>query len=146
MDNKTKKQILQSYGITLRRIERLEEEAELWRARAEKCTVSFSAAPCGNGDDRIQSAIEKIAEIEEKILQNISDAAELRSRIEKAISDVEDKRLALLLEYKYIDGLPFERVAEKMNYTARHIFGLHGVALSMLDGEKLIKKENTAEV
>ena len=101
--------------------------------------MSFGAVSNGNGDDRIQSAVEKIVEIEERILQNIDDAAELRSRIEKAISDIEDKRLALLLEYKYIDGLTFERVAEKMNYSTRHILGLHGVALSALDEEKLVE-------
>lgn len=137
MDNQTKKQILQSYGAALRRIERLEEETERWQARAEKCTVSFDAMPGGGGGDRIQTAVEKIAELEDRLAHAIREATELRAKIADAINSIEDKRLALLLEYRYIDGLPFERVAEKMNYSARHIFGLHGVALSTLDGEKL---------
>ncbi|WMJ84550.1 hypothetical protein ACS3UN_06630 [Oscillospiraceae bacterium LTW-04] len=53
----------------------------------------------------------------------------MRRSIQAAIDTVEDGWLRNLLEYRYIDSLSWDDVAEMMNYDRRWTITLHGAAL-----------------
>lgn len=130
------KKLLREYRNTLREIERIEDELAIWQARAEKCTTSFSPVPGGgNGDDKIQVAVEQMDIIRDKLNARLAYLADARNNAERIIRSVGDLRMRLILEYKYVDGLTFEEIALRMNYSFRQIIRLHKWAL--YEAEKL---------
>lgn len=130
------KKLLREYRNILREIERIEDELATWQARAEKCTTSFSAVPGGGGDgDKIQVAVEQMDAIREKLNARLVKLTDARDNAERIIKSVSDLRLRLILEYRYIDGLTYDEIGLRMNYSFRQIFRLHKWALS--EAEKM---------
>lgn len=140
MTNKDKKKWLLEYRKLDQDIERDMEELQRWKSRAEKITSSVSDMPKGgNQGDRLQLAVDRICELEERLNGKIDAAVKRRKEIEAAIATVEDRTLQLLLQYRYIDGMTWEQIAVKMNYDYRWTLRLHGRALTRLTIESHIK-------
>ncbi len=134
MTNSEKKAFLRRYGDNEREIKRLEDELTRWESRAEKVTASYSLAPAHGADgDKVQVAVDNIAEVRAMLYDRLTDATELRRSIQAAIDTVEDARLRNLLEYRYIDGLTWDKVAVAMYLDRKWVITLHGSALSAMD-------------
>ena len=73
--------------------------------------------------------MDHICEIEEEINRDIDELVMIREQVQKAIHSVKDQTLETLLEYRYIDGLTWEELAEKMHYSYQWVCRLHGKAL-----------------
>lgn len=132
-DIEAKKQFLSRFGVNEVEIERLEQEIELWESRAQRITVSFSPfVDGGERDDRIQTAVGELVELRALLYDRLTDSTSLRLEIERIISGVCDERLRLLLELRYIDGLTWEKVADKMSIEYRWVLRLHKKALNAL--------------
>lgn len=130
MTNGEKKAILSEYRAIERRINRLIDEKAAWNAKAMATTSSFSDMPrSGGGADKIQTTVEKIIEIEEKLDHEIDAMADLRNRIEAAVEKLEDGRLRDVMRYRYIDGMKWEQIAVEMHYSYMQVCRLHGKAL-----------------
>lgn len=130
MTNGEKKSILLEYRAIERRINRLIDEKAAWNAKATATTSSFSDMPrSGGGSDKIQTTVEKIIEIEEKLDHEIDALADLRNRIETAVERLEDGRLRDVMRYRYIDGMKWEQIAVEMHYSYMQVCRLHGKAL-----------------
>lgn len=128
--NGEKKAILLEYRAIERRINRLIDEKAAWNAKATATTSSFSDMPrSGGGSDKIQTTVEKIIEIEEKLDHEIYALADLRNRIETAVEKLEDGRLRDVMRYRYIDGMKWEQIAVEMHYSYMQVCRLHGKAL-----------------
>ena len=109
------------------------EELQRWKSRAEKITSSVSDMPKGgNQGDRLQLAVDRICELEERLNGKIDAAVKRRKEMEAAIITVEDRTLQLLLRYRYIDGMIWEQIALRLNYSYMHVCRLHGQALSQI--------------
>lgn len=134
MTNQEKIQYLSRFLCLDRRIERKCEELSRWRERATKITPTLSDMPKSpsSGADSIQTAVEHIIELESEINADIDQLTDTRREIQEAIQTVKDEKLQLLLEYRYIDGMTWEQIAVKMEYSYMHICRLHGKALSNL--------------
>ncbi len=133
MTNQEKKEYLSQYCVLAKEVERLSEEINRWQSFAEKITLTYSAQPKGtNTADKIQTAVEKIDCLMRQMANVMVEQAELRSEIYKAVISVNDRTLRLLLSYRYIDGLTWEQIAVKMNYSYVHVCRLHGEALSIM--------------
>lgn len=133
MTNGEKKAILSEYRAIERRINRLIDEKAAWNAKAMATTSSFSDIPrSGGGADKIQTTVEKIIEIEEKLDHEIDAMADLRNRIEAAVERLESEKLRDIMRYKYIDGLKFEEIAVTMHLDHRWVRRLHNRALNIL--------------
>lgn len=123
---------LRSYGYLKNEAERLEEELACWRSKAEQMTRELSGMPSGSGGgDKLPTCVEKILELERELNAKLSKMVEQRKEIERAIEALPDKQKQLL-RYRYIDGMKWERIAEKMNRTTRWVEILHGRALQIL--------------
>lgn len=120
---------LDQYRDLNREIDRELEELSRWRSRAEQITPDTSGIPGGGSEDRIQTAIEKICEIENQIKDKIDRLISLRQEIERTIDAVPDSRYREVLRRKYIDGCTFEQIAEKMDRSDRWVKYLHKCAL-----------------
>ena len=132
--NGEKKAILLEYRAIERRINRLIDEKAAWNAKATATTSSFSDMPrSGGGSDKIQTTVEKIIEIEEKLDHEIDALVDLRNRIEAAVEKLEDGKLRVFMEYKYIGGMTNEEAAIEMNYSSRQGDRFHAKALALID-------------
>ena len=89
--------------------------------------------PKGTGtSDKVQSTIEKLEAQENKINQKVDLLYKVKEDIEKALYTVKDDTLRVLLRYRYINGLTWEKIAVNMHYTYQWVCKLHGEALRKL--------------
>ena len=122
----TPKEYLAQYGRLNREIDRLLEE----KARV---TPTLSQEPKGGGGgDRIQLAVEKIAEVEDKINAQIDRLVDLRREIEEKLSALPDGKQKEVLHRRYILGQKWEEIAVQMGLDYRWILRIHGKALLQL--------------
>jgi len=133
MTNQEKKQYLRRYQAINADINQMCEELSEWRTKATKITPTISDMPKSNGgENRLQGAVDHIVEIESKINARIDELVQAREEVLRVIEDVEDPDLRLLLKYRYINGLTWEKLAVEMSYTYRNVLYLHGKALNKL--------------
>ena len=132
-ENEQKIRYLSRYRRLNQRIDRLLEEQSRWREKAMRITPVLTHAPGGKGGGGpIERPMDKVLEIDAEINREIDALIDLRREIQGAIDKVPDENLQLLLTYRYINGLSFEKIAEKMNYCERQIYRKHGEALSWI--------------
>ena len=77
--------------------------------------------------ERLRGEIERWRSLAEKVMAARCEATE------KAIQSVPDERLRLLLRYRYIDGMAFERIAEKLGLSRQWVCGLHDSAVNQIE-------------
>lgn len=132
-ENEQKIRYLSRYRRLNQRIDRLLEEQGRWREKAMRITPVLSPVPGGGGSGSpIERPMDKVLEIDAEINREIDALIDLRRDIQGAIEKVPDENLQLLLTYRYINGLSFEKIAEKMNYCERQIYRKHEEALSWI--------------
>lgn len=133
MTTKEKKEYLKRYRKIDREVNQLIMEKDEIIALGTRITPRYSDLPRGWGEsNKVQLSVEKLEAQEEKIDKKIDLLHEVKADIEKAIQTVEDDTLKLLLRYRYINGLTWEKIAVTMNYDYRWILRLHGKALNKL--------------
>ncbi len=91
MTSQEKKAWLGRYRQLDQRIGQLAEEISLWRSRAQKITPSYEGQPRGGGEDRLQSAVEMILQLENEADREIDALVGLKGEIHRAIRTVEDR-------------------------------------------------------
>ena len=129
-ENAEKIKYLSRYIPASRSIDRLLEEQYRWKCLAIKVTSTLSPVPGGGeSGSPIERPMDKVDELERKITQAIDELADIRMEIEAVLGQLEDDTLRELMEYRYIDGLTWEQVAEKMHYGREWTCRLHGKAL-----------------
>lgn len=133
-ENAKKIKYLSRYIPLSGRINRMLEEQYRWKCLAMKVTQNFSPTPGGGeSSSPIERPMDKVDELERKITQAIDELADIRMEIEAVLGQLEDDTLRELMKYRYIDGLTWEQVAEKMHYSWRHTCRLHGEALAKIN-------------
>lgn len=132
-ENEQKIRYLSRYRRLNQRIDRLLEEQNRWRERALKITSTLSQAPGGGGSGSpIERPMDKVLEIDIEINREIDEMQIARKEIRDTLNQLEDENLKLLMEYRYIDGLTWEQIAEKMDYSRQWVTSLHGMALQKI--------------
>ena len=125
----TAKEYLLQYREAMRRVQAITEHLSELRAIAERITPNYSSSG-GNhqAGDKIGSAVAKIVDAEVKTTAEIDQLTALEAEIISVIDRVQEPYRTLLYE-RYVNGLTFERIAVRMNYSWRQIIRLHGQAL-----------------
>lgn len=133
MTSQEKKEILLQYRRVVREVQDLETEIQRWRSRAEQMTAGYGPTPSGGGDGRsLEHTVAHIDDLTRQLDQRLDRLVTLRREIGRAIDSVPDARLRELLRLRYIEGLSFEQIAVRMNYSWRQVIRLHGAALSQV--------------
>jgi DNA-directed RNA polymerase specialized sigma subunit len=134
MTNKDKIKYLKRYINLDREIERKLEEVGRLRSKLTRIMPIYSTEPKGGGSIRgkTENIIAKIVDLEKEIDADIDRLVAIRDGIKTIIEAVEDDRERLLLQYRYLDGKTFEKIAVEMNYSWRQIHRLHSRALTNL--------------
>lgn len=124
---------LNQYKILDKSIDRQIEEKERWQSRALKVTPTWSDMPKGSdGENPRELATCKMMDLEKDINKDIDELYDLGLEIKELINYIGEKRLKLMMEFKYIDGYKWEKVAEEMGKSRQWVTELHGRALEIL--------------
>ena len=128
--NEEKKEYLKQYQKHVRRIHRINSEiAELRSMKISPSVVNDGMPHGSNQSDMSGYAAEldrMIRELIEERYKRIKAYQEIVSSIKRLKSENEKD----VLFYRYIRGLDWWESAEKMRYGERHIYKIHGKALT----------------
>ena len=132
MTNQEKKEQLNRYRRLNDHIDALLLEKERWMTIATKVTPSYTGMPGGGSSDKQECISDRLSKIDTEITDQVNELVRARAEIVAVIDSVQDDTLRLLLRLRYIDGLTWERIAERMRYCEMQIWRLHGDALSAI--------------
>lgn len=133
MDVLLKRAWLKGYRGLTAEYRALLEERGRWAASATKCTTTWSDNPKTSGEDKIQRATDKLADIDAQIFEKLDKIERLRGQIESAIDELEDSRQRAVLRLRYINGLSYEEISRKLHYDIRWLHRLEHAALEKLE-------------
>ncbi len=112
---------------------KLEEVAKL-RELSTRISPTAMFDRNGNISDKVGRTAAKIVDLEHKIDTEIDKLIRIREEITGTISQIGNIDIRTMLEYRYINGWSWQKIAAKMNYTRDHLTGyLHRKALRAVD-------------
>lgn len=99
-----------------------EEECWVWVRRDSGVVAALEAA----------DATERLVLLEEVLAGQMAQRVAQRKEIERVLAGVPAEGPRQVLVMRYIDGMGFERIAEKLCYSVRQVGRLHNQALGEL--------------
>ena len=109
------------------------EQKELGRFRKAYDTLVGLDGLIGNVDSLVAAeAKQEISEEKVRLCRFISQMLRHKRQIERGIDGLADGTQALILRYRYIDGLNWEEISEELNYSFRSIHYMHNKALEQI--------------
>ena len=114
---------------------KLEQIAEL-KSLATKVTVSpFNSGSFSEGTytDRVGRTTARIIDLENEINAEIDKLVDLKYTIRHFISALSDSTYRTILERHYMLNENWEKIAEKLGYSVRHVNRLHNQAIACLE-------------
>lgn len=123
MNHAEKVAYLSQYKQMDAEIDRKIHEVDVWKRR----TAGLEP------DDRAQVRVIRLLR---SINDEIDRLVDFRESLRRSIAKLDDRVLRTLLEYRYIDGMGWEELADKMVYSYQHVFRLHKKALELLELEE----------
>lgn len=128
-ENEEKKKYLRGYRKHGRRIERISAELEEIKNMKVSPSVKTDGMPHGTDQTDLSDYVAKLDDLEQELYEEgVEQVREYRD-ISWKIKQIEDEDERDVLFYRYIKGLEFWDISQKMGYCERHIHRLHGRAL-----------------
>lgn len=129
-----KEYLSQAYRID-RRIDSKIEQVQSLRELATKATATLSDMPRNPSPNvsRMADFITKAMDLENEINQDLCRLIDLKREITTVVKCVVTPELQTLLELRYLCFQTWEEIAEALHYDVRHVYRLHGTALSEVE-------------
>ena len=133
-ENNRKKEYLRGYRSSRRRINRIDDEIiELKELAVSVKAIDYSGMPHGNGNQKdLSDELARIDSLVEKLGAEKESCVESYVSIEKQIKEIKNEDENDVLFYRYVKGLRFWEIAEKMDYSEQWVHKLHGRALAFI--------------
>lgn len=134
----TAKQYLRQIRAQNRRIDSLIAEKDRLKQMAEGVSgmsydsIKVQSARVTPGS-RQTDAVCKLIDLENRITYEIDRYVDMREDAVRTIDMLPQGAERELLRYRYLCGLTWEKIAERMNYEVRQIYRLHGRALQHIE-------------
>ena len=138
---KAKTYLSQAWLLEQRVRSKLQQMASL-RSLAEQMYRTFGPAPVSKSRNvtAMEDTILRIQEAELELNRRIDHLVDAKREIAAVIDEVEDVKLRLILEKRYLTFMTWEQIAVDMHYTLRWTLQRHNQALEavqeILDREK----------
>ena len=129
MTREEKKEYLSGYLKLKQRIECLAEEYHFWEETARSIPISRIEATGIHGSRTNKQPLMKHLEICDEIEKLQIQAEKAMKEIIGCIDELDNINERNVLTFRYINGIQFFKIAEKMDYSLQHIFKLHSDAL-----------------
>ena len=128
----TAKECLRRAREVDRRVDEAQERIDRLRARLEDGRMSsVTGMPRGGAKDWTETA-DRLIELEQRVNAQARELVRWKLAAIDAIRQVEEPRLAEVLELYYIDGMTWGQVAQRMGLDVRWVYRLHGKALLLV--------------
>lgn len=135
-ENERKKEYLKGYRRHVRRINRIETELEELHAMSAPMSASNDGMPHGSGQSDLSGYAAELDKLERSLREEKDKRVEVYKDIDERIKKLERENEKDVLFYRYIAGLAWWEIAEKMSFSERHVTRLHGRALAHLEISK----------
>lgn len=111
--------------------EQLKEEVNKLKASLEspRSIVIDGMPRSKSSTNRTDEMIGKYLTLQESLSLKWQMVVRAHIRIEDALDRMDDITSRMLLRYRYIEGLPWLTIAEKMHYSEQRLYQLHRIAL-----------------
>lgn len=128
-ENDIKKEYLWQYRKALLKEKAIEEE--IYQLRLDKVAPSLiqDGMPHGSGGSDLSGYAAKMDELFRELKEQMEKRIDLRLQISRKIEAMPDETESLLLRYRYIQGLKWEDIALRMDYSWRGVHKVHARAL-----------------
>lgn len=128
-----KKIYLKNYQILAREIEQKQFSLSKLIDSRDRITTILSDMPKGNNNKDRMTISDEIIDLQKDLQQKLTEAMRTRTNIQNKINAIEDIDERIVLNYRYIDNLKFEDIAERMSFSTRSVFYLHDKALKNIN-------------
>lgn len=129
-ENDMKKEYLRRYRTHVRRIHRINAEISELRSMKLSPSLNNDGMPHGSSQSDLSGYAAELDSMVQELIDErycrIKDYQEIVGRIKKLKSENEKD----VLFYRYIRGMDWWEIAEKMKFSERQIFRIHGNALA----------------
>lgn len=132
LQNDKVKRVLQSYQYCLHQIDAACDEIERLDTRRKRITVQYHEVHGGGGSDYTEAVIENIQKLERGIVTRTQQLEAERRKVQFWIDALEDYQERQVLGLRYLNGMKFEDIAEKLSYSIDHVRRLHGIGINKL--------------
>lgn len=127
-ENEKKKEYLRGFQRLNREIEQKQYSLSRLMDSRDRVTTIITDMPRGNGNDKSLIA-DEIIDLQNDLQNKLKKAMVLRTEIKNKIEELNEIDQIIVLSYRYIDNMACEEIAERMNFSIRTIYYLHGKAL-----------------
>ena len=112
-------------------IKTLQEQIEMLRQDAE-CVKSMQVSdmPKGGKSRDMSDAVVDSADLQMICARYMSELTQKRKEAMDLIMQVDGSELRTILLMRYLQGLDWDDIADRTNYSLRTVFSLHGEALN----------------
>lgn len=127
------RRMLRGYLFCKYRIDGNVEHLQQLQSQARRITAAYKAVPGsgGYGSGRAE-VITQIIQLQTRVKEDSARLQDEFTRVQFMIDSLDNFQERIVLQYKYINGWTFERIAMKMRYDVRHVKRLHKNALKKL--------------
>lgn len=129
-ENDLKKEYLRKYRTHVRRIHRINAEIAELRSMKISPSLNNDGMPHGSSQSDLSGYAAELDSMVQELIDEryyrIKDYQDIVGRIKKLKSENEKD----VLFYRYIRGMDWWEIAEKMKFSERQIFRIHGKALA----------------
>lgn len=130
-----KKQFLEAYGYSVRKIKRLQQEYEEWETIGTNITQKFSNTPVkvSGNKSRVEKCAIHLANIQQAILDEMEEAEYNRAEIEAAINTIRDTRRREIVQMRYVKNMPVWKISVKMGKDKDNVYKMLHTAIRAMD-------------
>lgn len=132
-ENEMKKEYLRGYRQHVRRLARIESELEELRAMRTSMSMNNDGMPHGSGQSDMSGYAAELDMLERSLLEERGKRVAAYKDIVRRIKRLRSENELDVLFYRYIKGLEWWDIAEKMSYSERWVLKIHGRALAHLE-------------
>jgi len=127
-ENEQKKEYLKGYRSHVRRINRIETELAELRAMRSSMSASNDGMPHGSGQSDLSGYAAELDHLERSLIKERYERVKTYKDIAIRIKKLKSENEKDVLFYRYIAGLAWWEIAEKMSFSERQILRIHGKA------------------
>ena len=114
--------------LTKKLIESKLEEIKRLRELATSISIPDLSKERTSGGNQVQcrfaEIVDKLVDLESEILQEVDDYIEQEKEMRNTINQLPKPEWQLIMQYRYVEGLSFEEIAERLNYSVRQVYNI----------------------
>ena len=129
LENEKKKEYLRQYRDNVKRIKRIEVELAELRAMKMSISARMDGMPHSREQSDLSGYAAKLGQTEGELMQERCQRVKTYKDIAKRIKDMRSEVEQDILFYRYIAGMEWWEIAEKLEYSERQVHRIHGKAL-----------------